>query len=178
MNHSPAAAKPHFPCAFVCTMLSVMIFAAATLFGVWMASLLRTHMDGVLRIQRLSPYAGCDLTVEYAVRAARLCLPTLAQLFICWLAAYVSFDKILLAAVFTLRGCSFGMALHLCLLLCAEIPLIICTAVHAGITVIFLMTVFHIRTEEGIRPLPDSITALLIAGGACCAAVIVSTFLL
>ncbi len=178
MNQSPAAAKMHFPCAFICTMLSVLIFAASTLLGVWAASLLCAHMDGILHIQRISPYAGCDLAVEYAVRAARLCLPVLTQLFICWLAAYVRFDKILLASVFALRGCSFGMALHLCLLLGAEIPLIICTAVHAGITVIFLMTVFHIRTEEGIRPLLDSITALLIAGGACCAAVIPATLFL
>ena len=178
MNHSPAAARSQFPCAFVCTMLSVLFFAAATLLGVWMASLLCTHVEGILRIQYLFPYAGCDLAVEYAVRAARLCLPTLAQLLICWLAAYVSFDKILLAAVFALRGCSFGMALHLCLLLRAEIPLIICTALHAGITVVFLTTVFHIRTEEGIRPLPDSITALLIAGGICCAAVIAFTLFL
>ncbi len=178
MKESGTAAERQFPCAFMCTVLSTLVFAIFTLFGAGLASVLDSGTEGILRIQRISPYTGCDLGVEYAVRAARLCLPVLAQLFICWLAAYVYFDRLLLCVVFALRGLCFGSAMHLCLLFGAEVPLLLCTLLHAGISVVFLITVFHIRTETGSRPLADSVTALLIAGGVCCTAVIMLSFLL
>ena len=178
MIESGVVSKRQFPCAFLCTVLSALVLAAFTLLGAGLASLLVTSVDGVLRIQRISPYTGCDLGVEYAVRAARLCLPVLVQLGICWLAAYVCFDRLLLCAVFAWRGTCFGLAMHLCLLLGAEFPLLLCAFLHAGISVLFLITVFHIRTETGILPLADSVTALLIAGGICSAAVILFSFLL
>ena len=99
MKQSSGAANGRFPRAFICTVLSVLIFTAATLAGVGVSSLLCEHTEGILRLQKLSPYAGCDLAVEYAVRAARLCRPVLFQLLICWLAAYVHFERWALGAV-------------------------------------------------------------------------------
>ena len=175
MKHSNISANGRFPRVCICTVLAAAVFAAAALAGVRISSRLFEHADTMLHLQRISPYTGCDLAVEYAVRAARLCRPVLFQLLVCWLAAYVHFERWALCFVFAVRGLTCGMALHLCILLEADTALLLSTLVYACISVIFLMTVFHIRTETGLRPLADSITALLIAGGACCTAVITAS---
>jgi len=167
-----------FPHAFVCTMISVFAFAASVAPGVFLADILTETTEGTLSVSPVVPYAGCDLPPEFCVRAAQFCLPTVLQLMLIWLCAYVRFEKPLLAVLFAARGISFGMAFRLCVLLSAPPAAYIAACVHAAISVLFLFLVFHIRTDNGIRPAADSVTAMMITGGFCCAPIILTTLIL
>lgn len=178
MDRSGLFQDRRFPLSFSCTMLSLFAFSLSLLIGVACGEILYTYTADTLSVTTAAPYAGCDLFPEYCARAAQLCQSTVFQLALVWLSAYVRFDKILLAAVFASRGCAFGMAFRLCALLQAEHAAVLYTAAYACITVVFLMLVFHLRTDKEVRPIADSFTAMMIAGGVCCAIVILSTFLL
>ena len=175
MDYSVSLGKRQFPRSFLCTWISVLAFAISIPVGVWAVTVLHTHAPFSFTIQSFDPYAGCDLPVEYCVRAARLCLSTIGQLLLVWAAAYVQFEKPMLTLLFGMRGLCLGMALRLCLYAAAPAGVWLCIGIHTLTSLIFLSLIFHIRTSDGIRPMPDSLTAMLIAGGFACGAVILSS---
>jgi len=168
MPHSSAPMKTRFPRQFSATVTALTAFAAALFLGLKFADLLTEQFDGALVVRTLSPYADCDLLPEYAIRTAQLCAPVLLHLFLIWLAAYVQFENILLAVLFFLRGLSAGMAARFVLILDASAAVLLLPLMHAAASILMLMMVFHIRTEDGICSFPDSLTAMMITGGFSC----------
>ena len=169
--------KRHFPHSFVCAMIAVFAFAASIVPGVEIGSLIAENTAGTLGIERILPYAGCDLAPEYCVRAASLCVPTLVYLALIWLCAYVRFEKPLLALLFAMRGITLGAAVRLCVLLSAPGTVFLALGIHALITLILLTLVFRIRTSCGLLGAADSLTAMMITGGLCCTAIILTTLI-
>lgn len=159
-------ARKTLPCSFTGTILSVLAFSLSLPLGILLADLLLRNSGFTLSVQPADPYAGCGFAAEYAVRAAFLCLPTILQTTAVWLSAYVRFEKILLISLFALRGLSLGTALRLVLLLEADPPVLGHLLAYGVISLILLGMVFCVRGRECVRPFPDSLTVMLIAGGA------------
>ena len=165
MEHSLPISPKKLPRSFVGTVLSVLAFSLSLILGILLADVLQTHGAFPLSVQTAKPYAGCALLPEYVVRAVYLCRPAIFHTAAVWLAAYVRFEKILLISLFSLRGLAFGMALRLSLALTGTLFPALFTGIHACITLILAGLVFCIHTEDGVRPLPDSLTLMMIAGG-------------
>lgn len=177
MDSAERRSRSAVPHSAACLLLSVLAFLLAIPLGILMADALLQYGKFTVSVQFADPYAGCALAVEYAVRAARLCLPTVLYTAGIWAAAYVRFEKLLLSLLFFLRGIACTAALYLSLTLSGgTLPLVYISA-HLLITLILLGLVFCVRERDGIRPFPDSLTAMLIAGGASALAVVLSSLL-
>lgn len=165
MEHSLPVSPQKLPRCFVGTVLSVLAFSFSLILGILLADVFQTNGAFPLSVQAAEPYAGCVFLPDYAVRAVYLCRPIILYTIAVWLSAYVRFEKILLITLFSLRGLAFGMALRLALALTDTLFPALFTGIHAFITMILAGLVFCIHTKDDVRPLPDSLILMMIAGG-------------
>lgn len=165
MEHSLPLSHKKLPRSFVGTVLSVLAFSLSLILGILLADVFQTNGTFPHSVQAGEPYAGCVLLPDYVIRAVYLCRPAILYTIAVWLSAYVRFEKILLITLFSLRGLAFGMALRLSLALSGTLFPALFTGIHTFITLILAGLVFCIHTEDGVRPLPDSLTLMMMAGG-------------
>ena len=164
---SPAAAV---------TALCALLFLAAAALGYVFAGHLFNGIAGSISIHVQPIYDGCDLAPEYAVRAAALCRPIVLESCLLLWALYVPFEKALLASMFILRGIALGAALKFSLMLHAPVSLLALLSAYAFISIVYLI-LLYIQRSRGDRRFSEEALVSMIAGGSCCAALLLSSAL-
>jgi hypothetical protein len=153
-------------------ILSVCIGAAV---GCWLVSFLFGERPPIY--EAVDPYFGCQLAPEYVMRACLLCRPALGAVLAVWLSSYCTFGAVIQRILYAVCGFSCGAAFRLCVSCAAPTRACAAPIACAAVTGILLLLPRALREGDARRPFSESLCCLLIAGGAGCAAVILSTIL-
>lgn len=169
---SPVSLR-HDTASFLFSAFVVILSAFA---GYGLAFLLFSS-GGTLSLLPVSPFSGCSTFGEYSLRAAKICRPVLLETAAVFLCAYVDFEKVLLAVVFSLRGLSLGAALYAVTLIPDFSALLFLPLVYAGVTSVFMLLTRFVRRGCGNVPLPQATVYMLLTGGIVSAATLLTTLL-
>lgn len=139
---------------------SVIIFAVIGFFGLSVA-----FPDGMnFELQKIDVYAGCELPVEYIMRAAALCQPVFWLIGLLFVSGYVMFENFFIGAFFAIQGAAFGIVLRLSSFSDPKTSLH-WIALHTLLILIFVAFTAVCRTSKGALPPQDAFIYSLITAG-------------